>query len=373
MRGISLGIQQGECFGLLGPNGAGKTTTLAVLTGEVKPPSHGKVHVRGHDITTAEGLTQAYTELGFCPQVDPLWETITGREHLLFYGRIKGVPEASLGSIADALLLRLGLDRSDAMKASSTYSGGMKRKLSLAIALIGRSPLLFLDEPSAAVDAGAKRHLWKVIQSRGKEQTVVLTTHSMEEAEALCSRIAVQVCGQLRCLGTPMWIKGKYGSGYQLELFCDGARGNRSSLALASGRRSVEEQCERLTRFVQSHLSERAELLEHASGRFLFQLPRAGEGSFSLGKTFMEVEKNREEQGICDYELKQPSLEQVFIRFAREQENEVASQENASVAAASQVARATFPEASVSSSSAPVDVQLSAVASAISATSSSQQ
>merc|ERR1719326_597950 len=106
----------------------------------------------------------------------------------------------------------------DSNKPAGQYSGGMKRKLSVGIALIGQSPLLFLDEPSAAVDAGAKRHLWKVIKLRGPDQTVVLTTHSMEEAEALCDRIAIQVKGQLRCLGTPMHIKHKYGSGYQLEL-----------------------------------------------------------------------------------------------------------------------------------------------------------
>merc|ERR1712150_67613 len=97
-------------------------------------------------------------------------------------------------------------------------SGGMKRKLSVAIALIGDSSILFLDEPSAAVDAGAKRHLWKVIKLRAPSQTVVITTHSMEEAEALSDRIAIQVKGQLRCLGTPLHIKSRYGSGYHLEL-----------------------------------------------------------------------------------------------------------------------------------------------------------
>merc|ERR1711959_325274 len=107
----------------------------------------------------------------------------------------------------------------DADKAAKLYSGGMKRKLSLGIALIGHSPMLFLDEPSAAMDAGAKRHLWQVIKRRAPNQTVVLTTHSMEEAEALCDRIAIQVKGQLRCLGTPGQIKKKYGSGYQLEIF----------------------------------------------------------------------------------------------------------------------------------------------------------
>merc|ERR1719230_1730151 len=102
---------------------------------------------------------------------------------------------------------------------SGKYSGGMKRKLSVGIALIGHSRMLFLDEPSAAVDAGAKRHLWNVIKNRATDQTVVLTTHSMEEAEALCDRLAIQVKGQLRCLGTPMQIRNKYGFGYQLEIY----------------------------------------------------------------------------------------------------------------------------------------------------------
>merc|ERR1719502_1932637 len=100
----------------------------------------------------------------------------------------------------------------------------MKRKLSVGFALIGQSPVLFLDEPSAAVDAGAKRHLWKVIKRRAEGQTVIITTHSMEEAEALCDRLAIQVQGQLRCLGTPIHIKGKYGSGYQLEVLIDRSR-----------------------------------------------------------------------------------------------------------------------------------------------------
>merc|ERR1711971_136407 len=114
----------------------------------------------------------------------------------------------------------MGLSVEDGQKKAGEYSGGMKRKLSVGIALIGHSKVLFLDERSAAVDAGAKRHLWKVIKKRAPDQTVVLTTHSMEEAEALCDRIAIQVKGQLRCLGTPSHIKTLYGSGYQLELVC---------------------------------------------------------------------------------------------------------------------------------------------------------
>lgn len=308
VRGISLGIKAGECFGLLGPNGAGKTTTLAVLTGEVRPPTAGQVHILGHDVTTPEGMMEAYKNLGVCPQVDPLWENLTGKEHLMFFGRIKGVPEATLSRKVDDLLYRLGLNREDSNRKSTEYSGGMKRKLSLAIALIGRSPLLFLDEPSAAVDAGAKRHLWKVLRRRGREQTVVVTTHSMEEAEALCDRIAIQVRGQLRCLGSPDHIKKEYGSGCQLELFCD-CRGA-----------DAESKAQELRGFVETLAPGSGHRLEHhGTGRFLFQLPKDS----SLGQIFLGVEQNKIALGISYYFINQPSLEQVFVRFAREQEDDV--------------------------------------------------
>ncbi|CAK8999256.1 unnamed protein product, partial [Durusdinium trenchii] len=316
VRGISLGIRSGECFGLLGPNGAGKTTTLAVLTGEVRPPTAGQVQVLGHDITTVEGMEEAYRNLGVCPQVDPLWEHLTGKEHLMFFGRIKGVPEADLSRTVDALLYRLGLDGADANRKTTEYSGGMKRKLSLAIALIGRSPVLFLDEPSAAVDAGAKRHLWKVIQRRGREQTVVVTTHSMEEAEALCDRIAIQVRGQLRCLGSPLHIKAKYGSGYQLELFSNDRRGPDA----------WEEKAQEFKRFVET-IAPGSSLLEQHGGRFLFQLPALSQDSGSLGAIFQEVQKNMAALEVLDYSITQPSLEQVFVRFAREQDEEEQEEE----------------------------------------------
>jgi len=307
VRGISLGIRPGECFGLLGPNGAGKTTTLSILTGEVNPPTAGHVSIFGNDMSSGPGMSAAYEMLGLCPQVDPLWEFISGREHLLFYGRVKGVPEADLGAKVSALLFRLGFEVADSDKAAGQYSGGMKRKLSVGISLIGQSPLLFLDEPSAAVDAGAKRHLWKVIKRRAPTQTVVLTTHSMEEAEALCDRIAIQVKGQLRCLGTPSHIKKKYGSGYQLDIFCS-----------AQGQGVTAHE---MTTFLQTKLSPEITLLENHAGHYLYQLPSMGRGSsLSLGKVFSEMQDNMQAMRINEYSLAQPSLEQVFIRFAREQD-----------------------------------------------------
>eukprot|EP00929_Paragymnodinium_shiwhaense_P037057 TRINITY_DN19808_c0_g1_i2.p1 TRINITY_DN19808_c0_g1~~TRINITY_DN19808_c0_g1_i2.p1 ORF type:complete len:774 (+),score=165.06 TRINITY_DN19808_c0_g1_i2:188-2509(+) len=330
VRSISLGIRRGECFGLLGPNGAGKTTTLDILTGEVRPPTSGRCTIYGNDLASGEGLQEAYQLLGVCPQVDPIWDDLSGKDHLLFYGAIKGVSQASLSQTADRILQRLGLSVADGAKNAGQYSGGMKRKLSLGIALIGQSPVLFLDEPSAAVDAGAKRHLWKVIKRRSQDQTVVLTTHSMEEAEALCNRIAIQVKGQLRCLGTPSHIKRTYGSGYQLEIFVSSSTAATSSFTAADSFVPQIVPSEDLVRFVNERLSKDAKLIECHAGRYLFQMPPMGmgAGSLTLGKVFAELQAGMQDVGITDYSVTQPSLEQVFIRFAREQEDQEGSTHN---------------------------------------------
>ncbi|CAE7537317.1 ABCA3 [Symbiodinium natans] len=309
VRNISLGIQKGECFSLLGPNGAGKTTTLGILTGEIRNPSAGKVSIFGHNMAHQKERVSAFDLLGICPQVDPLWDDISGNDHLMYYGRVKGVPEVELKDTVHRILQRLGLLPEDAKKAVSRYSGGMKRKLSVAIALIGHSQMLFLDEPTAAVDAGAKRHLWKVINKRAPDQTVVLTTHSMEEAEALSSRMAIQVRGSLRCLGTTMHIKQKYGTGYQLELFLS------QGASVGDGFATKQEE---LGAFVQQKISADSSLLEGHAGRFLYQLPPRGE-SLQLGRVFQALEAEKGRLGITDYSLSQPSLEQVFLRFAKEQ------------------------------------------------------
>lgn len=309
VKSISLGIRKGECFSLLGPNGAGKTTTLGILTGEIRSPSAGKVSIFGHNMARESERLKAFKLLGVCPQVDPLWDDIPGKDHLRYFGRIKGVPEVDLDSTVMNLLHRLGLSDEDARKPVGTYSGGMKRKLSVGIALIGNSQMLFLDEPSAAVDAGAKRHLWKVIKSREPDQTVVLTTHSMEEAGALSSRMAIQVTGQLRCLGTPMHIKHKYGTGYQLELVI------APQASVGDGFASKQEELES---FVQGHLSPLAQLLESHAERHLYQLPPRSEG-LKLGKVLQAVEAHKSGLGISEYSISQPSLEQVFLRFAKEQ------------------------------------------------------
>lgn len=312
VRGISLGVRRGECFGLLGPNGAGKTTTLNCLTGEIRPPTAGEVYVAGQAVTSSQGadLHKAYQHLGYCPQVDPIIAGLTGRQHLLFFGSMKGMAPEQLDGEVDRILQRLGFEDADKDKRAEDYSGGMKRKLALAIALIGARDVLFLDEPSAAVDAGAKRLLWRVIKLRAMQQSVVITTHSMEEADAVCDRLAIQVKGVLRCLGSPLHLKTKYGSGYRVEIqLCQ---------------RSVElEQAEaQLSEFLRGALSPEVRLFEKQGNRFVYQLPTLQRGVLTLGNVFDKMQSARKQLGVQDFAVTRPSLEQVFLRFAQEQAEE---------------------------------------------------
>lgn len=217
VQSLSFGLSRGECFGFLGINGAGKTSTLNMLTGAVLP-SGGTALLGGHDIITAQG--QVRRLLGYCPQHDALLDRLTVKEHLELFGRIKGIPKATLKQYCDAMMRNLSLE-AHVDKMAMTLSGGNKRKLSLAIALMGFPPLALLDEPSTGVDPAARRLMWDTISSVStlrRDCTVMLTTHNMEEAEALCSRIGIMVGGRLRCIGSNQHLKSRYGGGYQLEV-----------------------------------------------------------------------------------------------------------------------------------------------------------
>jgi len=213
---LSFGVPRGECFGFLGSNGAGKTSTLNMLTGVVLP-SAGSATIGGHDVVSEQH--QVRRLLGYCPQHDALLDRLTVREHLELFGRIKCIPRPALRGYCDRMMRALDLtDHVDQM--AMALSGGNKRKLSLAIAMMSSPPLVLLDEPSTGVDPAARRLMWNVISAASTEHgecSVMLTTHNMEEAEALCSRLGIMVNGRLQCIGSNQHLKARYGSGYQLE------------------------------------------------------------------------------------------------------------------------------------------------------------
>ncbi|KAG1338408.1 ABC transporter A family member 1 [Cocos nucifera] len=214
---LTFSVQEGECFGFLGTNGAGKTTTLSMLTGE-ECPTGGTAYIFGNDIRLHPKAARRL--IGYCPQFSALLEFLTAREHLELYARIKGVPEISINDVVNEKLMEFDLWK-HADKPSYSLSGGNKRKLSVAIAMIGNPPIVILDEPSTGMDPLAKRFMWDVISrlsTRRGKTAVILTTHSMNEAQALCTRIGIMVGGSLRCIGSPQHLKTRFGNHLELEV-----------------------------------------------------------------------------------------------------------------------------------------------------------
>ncbi|MBZ3879600.1 ATP-binding cassette sub-family A member 3 [Sciurus carolinensis] len=182
---ISLAVQKGECFGLLGFNGAGKTTTFKMLTGE-EPITSGDAFVGGYSISSDIGKVRQ--RMGYCPQFDALLDHMTGREMLVMYARLRGIPEHLIDPCVENTLRGLLLEP-HANKLVRTYSGGNKRKLSTGIALIGDPAVIFLDEPSTGMDPVARRLLWDTVaRARESGKAIVITSHSMEECE-VCTRV----------------------------------------------------------------------------------------------------------------------------------------------------------------------------------------
>jgi len=217
VQSLCFGIPKGQCFGFLGINGAGKTTTLSILSGEF-PPTSGEAFIDGFSIR--DDQTNIRRRIGYCPQFDALLELLTVREHLELYGRIKGFRGAGLEAIVRGKLVQLDLKDFE-HKTAGSLSGGNKRKLSVAVATVGEPSIVFLDEPSTGMDPVARRFMWKVIARMTAEDaacSVILTTHSMEEAEALCSRIGVMVNGRLRCLGPAQHLKARFGNGFEVNV-----------------------------------------------------------------------------------------------------------------------------------------------------------
>ena len=198
---ISFGLEAGECFALLGVNGAGKSTTFKSLTSEVEPTS-GTIHIGSHDIR--KDFHKIKKLIGFCPQTNPIFEFMSVEENIEYFGRIKGIPKDWRKELVERAIKQLDL-QPHRKKQAGTLSGGNKRKLSVAQAIVGSPPIILLDEPSAGMDPEARRFMWRVVEQIASDKTsaVILTTHSMEEAEALSSKMGIMVKGGIfKCFGT---------------------------------------------------------------------------------------------------------------------------------------------------------------------------
>jgi len=368
VRGISFAVEGGNVFGLLGTNGAGKTTTFKMICGQLMP-SAGRIFVKGRDV--AEDLHGVRALIGYCPQFDALLELMTVREHLELYSQIKGLGGQALQVEVAEKLRTFDLACFEHSRAGQ-LSGGNKRKLSCAMAMVGEPEVVFLDEPSAGMDPVARRFMWDVIHTmshRRRSSAVILTTHSMEEADALCSRLAIQCSGQLRCLGTPQQLKEWYGTGLELnvrlqaptpvevEPLCGAWQGRpdeecpaRKAQRLASeffaGQKMhdreapvsghaeavgmgalaewclLEQRAQAASAFLEENCGgkEHVSCVERAAGSARYKLVGgcAGGGPLPYGELFELLESNRDGLLLADFQLSQGTLEQTFNRLAQE-------------------------------------------------------
>jgi len=213
---LSLEVAKGELFGLLGPNGAGKTTTINILCGLTKPTS-GSARVYGYDV---QKETQKVKELiGVCPQETAIYPYLTGAENLELFGNLHGMNRKVFKERSNMLFAKLWL-KEDAKRLTAKYSGGMKRRLNLALALIHDPQVEFLDEPTVAMDPQSRHAVWDFIKDQKIQgKTIILTTHYMEEAEELCDRVGIIDHGKLIALGTPKELIAESQVGNLEELF----------------------------------------------------------------------------------------------------------------------------------------------------------
>ncbi|XP_038057091.1 uncharacterized protein LOC119728778 isoform X2 [Patiria miniata] len=282
---LCVGIPKGQCFGLLGVNGAGKTTTFRMIINDLAP-THGSIKVRSNSV-------------GYCPQADALYSPLTGTELLYCYARIKGLTGKQCEMAVRRVVHQMNMEPY-VNNRIGTYSGGMKRSLSTAIALLGNPQVILMDEPTTGMDPVAKQAVWSNVLALIKNgHSVILTSHSMEECELLCTRLAIMVNGRFQCLGSPQQVKHRHGDGYTLIL-----RINDETLDWSSIMNFVND------RFPEAILKER----HHNMVRF--QLPLA---TRRLADIFGAVEENKARLGIQEYSVTQTTLDQVFVNFAKRQ------------------------------------------------------
>ncbi|XP_072998676.1 ABC transporter A family member 2-like [Typha latifolia] len=320
VKGIWLNLAKDQLFCLLGPNGAGKTTVINCLTG-ITPVTGGDALIYGYSVRSSVGMSNIRRMIGVCPQFDILWDALSAKEHLQLFASIKGLPPSTIESVAEKSLAEVKLTNAAQVRAGS-YSGGMKRRLSVAIALIGDPKMVFLDEPTTGMDPITRRHVWDIIEAAKKGRAIVLTTHSMEEADILSDRIAIMAKGKLRCIGTSIRLKSRFGTGYIANVSFSGNAPAQSPNILNDAATS-EPHLEPVIHFFRDRLDIGPK--EENKTFLTFVIPHEKEPL--LTNFFEELQDREREFGISDIQLGLATLEEVFLNIAKQAELESSAAE----------------------------------------------
>jgi ATP-binding cassette subfamily A (ABC1) protein 3 len=301
---LNLDMYEGHITVLLGHNGAGKTTTMSMITG-MFPPSKGTAVVNGYDIRTS--IQNVRDSMGLCLQHNVLFDGLTVAEHLYFFGKLKGLNNKEVKEEIDNYIKLLELEDKRNAK-SSTLSGGMKRKLSVGMALCGKSKIVMLDEPTAGMDPSARRAIWNLLQKQKQGRTILLTTHFMDEADLLGDRIAIMTAGELQCCGSSFFLKRKYGAGYYLIM-------------------DVAPQCqpENITNLLRKHIPH-VQVQAQAGSELTYQLSESDSNKFE--EMLSDLEKHINQLGVRSYGVSLTTLEEVFMKVGADHDNEISKMYN---------------------------------------------
>ncbi|XP_023672701.2 cholesterol transporter ABCA5 [Paramormyrops kingsleyae] len=305
IKNVSFCVRKGEVLGLLGPNGAGKSTMMHMLAGDSEPLA-GQV-LMGDYSTEYQPVENPLEHVGYCPQVNPLWPRITIQEHLEIYAAVKGLRVDDIPGVIKRMVNALEL-KEHLHKQAKHLTAGLKRKLCFALSMLGNPQIVLLDEPSTGMDPKSKQRMWRAIRAAfmNSQRGAILTTHYMEEAEAVCDRVAIMVSGQLRCIGSIQHLKSKYGRGYSLEV-------------------KLREELMGLQQVALLHKEIRA-IFPHAARQesfttlMVYKIPM--EDVISLANSFAQLERAKKTFNFEEYNFSQSTLEQVFMEFTKEQEDE---------------------------------------------------
>ena len=288
---LCLALKEGQLLAFLGQNGAGKSTTMNMLAGLLTPTA-GNALVYGNYLTRdIEAISRM---MGCCPQHDVLFPDLTAREHVEIYAGLKGIDHRSIEKLMEERLAAVKL-ASVANEMSRTFSGGMKRRLSLILSTIGDPKVLYLDEPTTGMDPVNRRHVWSFIEKFKTDRVVILTSHSMEEVEVLGDRIGVMVKGKLRALANPIQLRNRFGMGYRISVMCHST------------------DAEKLKKSFEQRLPS-AILEDDHAGALLYQVPL--QETDKVPDVVSWLEENPD--GIVNgWGMSQTTLEEVFLKIVR--------------------------------------------------------
>ncbi|OTF74009.1 ABC transporter-like protein [Euroglyphus maynei] len=306
---LSMDIYESQITALLGQNGAGKTTLINMIIGSLQP-SFGHITICNLNVNNVFDIADLRTRFGICFQEDIIFDELTPLEHLRFFGRIKGASGIRLEQEIRFLLTQTDL-MAKMHHNAGILSGGQKRKLCTAIALVGGSQIILLDEPTSGVDPYSREKMWSLLRSYKKNRVIMLSTHTMYEADVLADRKAIIVKGSIRCCGSSMFLKNKFGVGYHLRLEIEPKLADIDYVEKIITEKIYESRLDRQTQ-----------------NELLFTLPKSETQNFP--KLFESIDKMiRDNEGILGYGIKLTTLEDVFLKICYESDEILMEQMNA--------------------------------------------